>query len=188
MIGLTANPIAIGAIIAIMVYVGIHISGAHYNPAVTVAMIIRRLTSPKEAVYYILSQLIGAFLAALFVFWFNSALIYIEPSETASVFQILFIEFAFTFFLILVIFYVATDNRTSGNSYYGLAIGSTVTIISFAGGGISGGAFNPAVGTGPILVDAIMGNGNPLSHLWYYLVGPIVGAIIAALFYKFYID
>ena len=82
----------------------------------------------------------------------------------------------------------ATNPKTEGNSYYGLAIGFTVMAGAFAGGGISGGAYNPAVGTGPILVDVIMGEGNTLSNFWYYLVGPIVGAVTAAYVYKLTTD
>ena len=184
-IGLTGDPLAIGVMLTVMVYMGGHISGAHYNPAVSIAMIFRGLLTTKEAVNYILSQLTGAFLAAIFVHWVGGAAMEVGPSQTASVLQILSVEAIFTFALVLVILNVATNPKTDGNSYYGLAIGFTVMAGAFAGGGISGGAYNPAVGTGPILADAIMGDGNTLSNFWYYLVGPIVGAVIAAYVYKF---
>ena len=187
-IGLTGNPIAIGTMLMVMVYMGGHISGAHYNPAVSIAMIFRGLLSVKEAINYILSQLAGAFLAAIFVQWVGGSVMEVGPSNTASVLQILSVEAIFTFALVLVILNVATNPKTEGNSYYGLAIGFTVMAGAFAGGGISGGAYNPAVGTGPILVDVIMGDGNTLSNLWYYLVGPIIGAIVAAYVYKLTAD
>jgi len=187
-IGLTGNPLAIGVMLMVMVYMGGHISGAHYNPAVSIAMIFRGVLSVKEAINYILSQLAGAFLAAIFVQWVGGAVMQIGPSSTASVLQILAVEAIFTFALVLVILNVATNPKTEGNSYYGLAIGFTVMAGAFAGGGISGGAYNPAVGTGPILVDAIIGDGNTLSNLWYYLVGPIVGAMVAAYVYKLTTD
>ena len=187
-IGLTGNPIAIGTMLMVMVYMGGHISGAHYNPAVSIAMIFRGLLSVKEAINYILSQLAGAFLAAIFVQWAGGSVMEVGPSNTASVLQILSVEAIFTFALVLVILNVATNPKTEGNSYYGLAIGFTVMAGAFAGGGISGGAYNPAVGTGPILVDAIMGEGNTLSNFWYYLVGPIVGAVTAAYIYKLTTD
>ena len=187
-IGLTGDPIAIGTMLMVMVYMGGHISGAHYNPAVSIAMIFRGLLSVKEAINYILSQLAGAFLAAIFVQWVGGSVMEVGPSNTASVLQILSVEAIFTFALVLVILNVATNPKTEGNSYYGLAIGFTVMAGAFAGGGISGGAYNPAVGTGPILVDAIMGEGNTLSNLWYYLVGPIVGAMVAAYVYKLTTD
>jgi aquaporin Z len=187
-IGLTGNPLAIGVMLMVMVYMGGHISGAHYNPAVSIAMIFRGLLSVKEAINYILSQLAGAFLAAIFVQWVGGSVMEVGPSNTASVLQILSVEAIFTFALVLVILNVATNPKTEGNSYYGLAIGFTVMAGAFSGGEISGGAYNPAVGTGPILVDAIMGEGNTLSNLWYYLVGPIVGAIVAVYVYKLTTD
>ena len=187
-IGLTGNPLAIGVMLMVMVYMGGHISGAHYNPAVSIAMIFRGLLTTKEAINYILSQLAGAFLAAIFVQWVGGSVMQIAPSDSASILQILVVEAIFTFALVLVILNVATNPKTEGNSYYGLAIGFTVMAGAFAGGGISGGAYNPAVGIGPILVDAIMGEGNTLSNLWYYLVGPIVGAIVAAYVYKLTTD
>ena len=187
-IGLTGNPLAIGVMLMVMVYMGGHISGAHYNPAVSIAMIFRGLLSVKEAINYILSQLAGAFLAAIFVQWVGGAVMEVGPSNTASVLQILSVEAIFTFALVLVILNVATNPKTEGNSYYGLAIGFTVMAGAFAGGGISGGAYNPAVGTGPILVDVIMGEGNTISNFWYYLVGPIVGAVTAAYVYKLTTD
>ena len=183
-IGLTGDPLAIGVMLMVMVYMGGHISGAHYNPAVSIAMIFRGLLSVKEAINYILSQLAGAILAAFLVNWLAAATMEIAPSNTASILQILVVEAIFTFSLVLVILHVATNPQTEGNSYYGLAIGFAVMAGAFAGGEISGGAYNPAVGIGPILVDVIMGDGNTLSNLWYYLVGPIVGGILAAYIYK----
>ena len=187
-IGLTGDPIAIGTMLMVMVYMGGHISGAHYNPAVSIAMIIRGLLSVKEAINYILSQLAGAILAALLVNWLGGAVMEIAPSDSASILQILVVEAIFTFALVLVILNVATNPKTEGNSYYGLAIGFTIMAAAFAGGGISGGVYNPAVGIGPILVDAIMGDGNTLSNLWYYLVGPITGAVLGAYVYKLTAD
>jgi aquaporin Z len=186
-IGLTGDPLAIGVMLMVMVYMGGHISGAHYNPAVSIAMIFRGLLTIKEAINYILSQLAGAFLAAFLVNWLGGAVMEIAPSNSASSLQILVVEAIFTFALVLVILNVATNPKTEGNSYYGLAIGFTVMAAAYAGGGISGGVYNPAVGTGPIFLDAIMhdiGNGNTLSNLWYYIVGPIIGAVAASYVYK----
>ena len=91
-IGLTGNPIAIGTMLMVMVYMGGHISGAHYNPAVSIAMIFRGLLSIKDAINYILSQLAGAFLAAIFVQWVGGSVMEVGPSNTSSVLQILSVE------------------------------------------------------------------------------------------------
>ena len=187
-IGLTGDPLAIGVMLMAIIYMGGHISGAHYNPAVSIAMIYRGLLTSKEAIKYILSQLAGAFLAALTVNWFIGDVMQVAPSNTASVMQILAVEAIFTFALMLVILNVATHPKTAGNSYYGLAIGFTIMAAAFAGGGISGGVYNPAVGTGPILVDVILGDGKTLANLWYYFVGPIFGAMAATCVYEFTLD
>ena len=187
-IGLTGDPLAIGVMLMAIIYMGGHISGAHYNPAVSIAMIYRGLLTAKEAIKYILSQLAGAFLAALTVNWLIGDVMQVAPSNTASVMQILVVEAIFTFALMLVILNVATHPKTAGNSYYGLAIGFTIMAAAFAGGGISGGVYNPAVGTGPILVDVILGDGKTLANLWYYFVGPIFGAMAATCVYEFTLD
>jgi aquaporin Z len=187
-IGLTGDPLAIGVMLMAIIYMGGHISGAHYNPAVSIAMIYRGLLTAKEAIKYILSQLAGAFLAALTVNWLMGDVMQVAPSNTASVMQILAVEAIFTFALMLVILNVATHPKTAGNSYYGLAIGFTIMAAAFAGGGISGGVYNPAVGTGPILVDVILGDGKTLANLWYYFVGPIFGAMAATCVYEFTLD
>ena len=186
-IGLTGDPIAIGTMLMVMVYMGGHISGAHYNPAVSIAMIIRGLLSVKEAIKYIFSQLGGALLAAYLVSFLTGDIMKVAAGEY-SVSQILVVEAIFTFALVLVILNVATNSKTEGNSYYGLAIGFTIMAAAYAGGGISGGVYNPAVGTGPILIDAIMGDGGTLSNLWHYLVGPIAGAVLATYIYKLTTD
>ena len=184
-IGLTGNPIAIGVILMVMVYMGGHISGAHYNPAVSIAMIVRGLLSSREALKYILAQLLGAILAAFMINYLTGNIMEVAPSNTASVMQILLVEAIFTFALVLVILNVATHPKTKGNSYYGLAIGFTIMAAAFSAGNISGGAFNPAVGCGPIFVDSLAGDGNLILHLWYYLVGPISGGLLAAYNYKY---
>jgi len=186
-IGLTGDPIAIGTMLMVMVYMGGHISGAHYNPAVSIAMIIRGLLSVKEAIKYIFSQLGGALLAAYLVSFLTGDIMKVAAGEY-SVSQILVVEAIFTFALVLVILNVATNPKTEGNSYYGLAIGFTIMAAAYAGGGISGGVYNPAVGTGPILIDSIMGDGGTLGNLWYYLVGPIAGGVLATYVYKLTTD
>ena len=105
------------------------------------------------------------------------------PSPSAGVLGVLLVEFLFTFALALVVLNSATAEKTAGNSFYGLAIGFTVMVGAFAGGGISGGAFNPAVGIGPILIDTIVGEGS-LASLWIYIVFPLLGGAVAAAVFK----
>ncbi len=184
-IGLTAMsgtpmaPIAIGSVLMAMVYMGGHISGAHYNPAVSVAILIRGKMEIRDLVPYVLSQISGAILASLAVMLIVGDTFAPAPAPEAGLVVVLLAEALFTFALSLVVLNVATDDATADNSFYGLAIGFTVMAGAFAVGGISGGVFNPAVGSGPILVDALMGDGA-FDQLWIYWVGPLLGAVAAA--------
>lgn len=177
--GTPLAPIAIGAVLMAMVYMGGHISGAHYNPAVSVAILIRGKMEARDLIPYVLAQLCGAILASLAVMVIVGDTFAPAPAPEAGLVVVLLAESLFTFALSLVILNVATDDATAGNSYYGLAIGVTVMAGAFAVGGVSGGVFNPAVGTGPILVDALAGDGS-FDQLWIYWAGPLLGAVAAA--------
>ena len=184
--GTPLAPLAIGSMLMVMVYMGGPISGAHYNPAVTLAAWMRKKISGSGALSYMLFQVIGSFLAALTVYliYYKSM---IPPADLPG-FQYhlkpLMLEAIFTFALASVVMNVAMSKKSAGNSYFGLAIGFTVAASAFAAGPVSGGAFNPAVAFGPTLMDTITG-GNSLNHLWFYLVGPFGGAAAAAIVYKF---
>ena len=93
------------------------------------------------------------------------------------------VKFTLYLTLCLVVLNTATAKKTEGNSFYGLAIGFTIVVAAFAGGPISGGAFNPAVGIGPTVVNAMSGAGG-YSSLWLYLLGPLLGGVVAALVFK----
>lgn len=176
-------PLAIGCSLMVMVYMGGHISGGHYNPAVSLAVMMRGKLEAKELVPYWISQIVGAFLAAFAVYLILGSTFAPEPAAEASTLGVLLVEFLFAFFLCLVVLNVATSSQTEGNSYYGLAIGFVLVIGAFAAGPISGAAFNPAVGIGPILMNSLFGGGS-FVNLWYYLVGPLLGGAAAALVFK----
>lgn len=172
-------PLAIGSALMVMVYMGGAISGAHYNPAVTTAMLLRRKVTAAEAAGYVGAQLLGAVLAALASLAITGDTFVPTPAMGASVTEILLVEVLFTFALALVVLNVATARETEGNSYFGLAIGFTVMVGAFAGGPVSGGAFNPAVGVGPALVHLLLGGGQ-VGHVIWYVVGPLIGGALAA--------
>ena len=164
----------------IMVYMGGHVSGGHYNPAVSLAVLLRgKMASGAEFVGYVVSQCAGAIVASLVVFAILGRTFAPAPAPTASTMSALLVEFLYTFALALVVLNSAASAKTHGNSFYGLAIGFTVVVGAFAGGPISGGAFNPAVGFGPVVVNAMMGEGT-LGNLWLYWVGPLAGGAVAA--------
>lgn len=181
--GVALAPLAIGCSLMIMVYMGGHISGGHYNPAVSLAAMMRGALPSAQLVPYWISQLVGATAAA----WTSQFILGsgFTPAPGAGVLTMpaLLVELLFTFALCLVVLNVATAKKTEGNSYYGLAIGFTVVVAAFAGGGVSGGAFNPAVGTGPTLINALLGGGG-WSSLWLYWVGPLAGGALAAIVFR----
>jgi len=171
-------PLAIGATLMVMVYAGGHVSGAHYNPAVTIAVWLRGRCATSDVPFYIVAQVLGSTAAAFLVLALND-----HPTVVASplnTVHALIAEFVGTFALAYVVLNVATAKGTSGNSFYGLAIGFTVMTMAFALGGISGGAFNPAVAVG----ITVMGLAKT-ANIWIYLVGNFAAAIVAALTFKF---
>jgi aquaporin Z len=172
-------PLAIGAVLMAMVYMGGHISGAHYNPAVSFGMFLRQKSNAAEMVAYWAAQLLGAIFAFGVAYLVSGHSPGIHPGAKVQVFQALGVEILFTAVLVLVVINVTATKATQGNSYYGLAIGSTIAAAAFVGGPISGGAFNPAVGLGATLGSAIFGNGS-WSDLWIYVVGPLIGGAIGA--------
>ena len=140
-------PMAIGFILMVMVYAGGHISGGHYNPAVSFAAAIRGALDWKDFIPYIISQFLAAALAA----WVVSYLVAIPPFASEASFSVIpmaVCEFLFTFALCYVVLNTATSDDTKGNSYYGLAIGATVLVGLIGTAGICYGAFNPAVALG----------------------------------------
>ncbi len=182
-IALTGNPIAIGAVLMVMVYMGGPISGGHYNPAVSLGAWLRGKLSIKDMIIYWVFQIIGGLLAAFLYLYFSGKAFAPAPAADAGFVKALIAEIVFTFALVSVVLNTATSSKSAGNSYFGLAIGSTVMAGAFAVGAISGGAFNPAVAVGPIIVDTING-GKSMSNLALYLIGPLVGGLIAGLMYK----
>lgn len=187
-IGLTVTagtpfaPVAIGVVLMVMVYMGGHVSGGHYNPAVSLGVWRSGNLKAREMLIYWIFQLAGAILAALVVRFLVAQTFAAAPGSGYGWAQALLAEALFTFALVLVVLNVAVSKATQGNSYYGLAIGFTILTGAIAAGGISGGAFNPAVGLGPGLVHWLAGPGGP-GDLWLYLVGPLLGGFLAAEFF-----
>jgi len=170
-------PLAVGLMLMAMVFAGGHVSGAHYNPAVTLGVRLRGKHEAADVVPYWICQIAGASLAALVVKYFAAGAPVAPFAPRIG--PALLAEFLFTFALVYVVLNVATARGTANNSFYGLAIGMTVTGGAFAVGGISGGAFNPAVAVG----ISIMGI-SPWSNLWVYLVANLLGAAVAAGVFK----
>ncbi|OJZ69025.1 porin [Mycobacterium paraffinicum] len=176
--GAALAPLAIGAALMVMVYAGGHISGGHYNPAVTLAALVRGRINRSEAFGYWVAQLVGGVAAAPVVRAVVSAskAQAVAPAGHAMT-SALVGELLFTFALAYVVLNVATSKDNTGNSFYGLAIGFTVTVGAVAVGGISGGAFNPAVVVGGAAMGLFAG-----SALIYPAVQLVAGACAGLVF------
>jgi aquaporin Z len=172
-------PLAISSSLMVMVYMGGPISGAHYNPAVSLGLLLSRKLAGRELLPYLVAQFAGAIAAAATGAWVIGAPFAPSPPPSVHGPQALAVEALYTFALCLVVLNVATSKRSTGNSYFGLAIGFTIAAAAFAGGGISGGAFNPAVGLGTTIVSVLAGKGS-FGHAWLYVVGPCLGAVVAS--------
>jgi aquaporin Z len=171
-------PLAIGAALMVMVFAGGHISGGHYNPAVTLGILIRGKVKSADVVPYMVAQFVGAAVAALIVGKFLRAGVAVTPIAPHAG-PALVAEFLFTFALVYVVLNAATAEGTSGNSFYGLAIGMTVMTGAFAVGDISGGAFNPAVALGICILGI-----SDWSNIWMYLLANFAAGALAAVIFQ----
>ncbi len=174
--GSALTPLAIGFALMVMVFATGHISGAHLNPAVSLGAWIRGAISAVTFATYVVVQLVAGALAALLSFVLWPAAEAPVPIEVGPAFLV---EALWTFVLVYVVLNVATSKANVNNSFYGLAIGSTVFVGAVAVGGVSGGGFNPAVALGLSITGAF-----DFAAYWLYLLAPLVGGAVAALVFR----
>ncbi|MBK7796838.1 MAG: aquaporin [Saprospiraceae bacterium] len=171
--------IVIGLALMGMIYAGGHVSGAHYNPAVTLAALIRGKISVAEVPGYILVQLVGALLAGLMVSTF-----FLGVAKSVDVGmkvpQMMMGEMLGSFAIVYVLFNVVGSKDTAGNSFYGMAVGLTQAAIIIAMGSIAVVALNPAIALSCV-ASGVIG----FKDLWLYLVGELLGAVLAALYFVY---
>jgi len=182
-------PLAIGSVLMVMVFMGGHISGAHYNPAVTLGVYIRGKIPLRKGIFYVITQISAAMVAASMAYWLTDRHPTPARTETYTPVAALCAELLYTFALVSVVLNVATTASNEDNSFFGFAIGFTVLSGAFSVGDISGGALNPAVGTGMILVDTFVDSANGLTpshlgNLWLYWVGPLLGGALAGAVFR----
>lgn len=185
--GSVVTALAIGSMLMCLVYAGAHISGANYNPAVSLSLFMRKALTMNEMLGYWGAQfaggLVGA-LAACMITGNPNSCVHV-PGPDVDALRAVMAEVLGTFALCWVVLNVATAKKNEGNSFYGLAIGMTVFACAIGLGGISGGAFNPAVGAGRNICDLICGAGTSIGGIWIYFVGPFLGGVLATLAYNF---
>ena len=170
--------LAIGGVLMVMIFAGGHISGGHFNPAITFAIFVRGRLEMKDVVPYWLAQIaagIAAAVVAMFLVGKSGT-----PMEITNVPAAFVAEFLFTFALAYVVLNCATAKGTLDNSFYGLAIGFTVLAGIFAVGSISGGAFNPAVAVGASVMKLVN-----LRDIWIHVVAEVAAGILGGLTFKF---
>jgi aquaporin Z len=171
-------PVAIGSILMTMIFAGGHVSGAHYNPAVSLAAFVRGKLPAADLVAYWIVQIAAAIVAA-------GVVIYVKghrgapPEMPMNVVQALIVEFLYTFALCYVVLNVATAKGTAGNSFYGLAIGFTVLAGAYSVGAISSAAFNPAVAVAITIMNL-----QPIAAIWVYFVANLAAGVCAGLAFK----
>jgi aquaporin Z len=170
-------PVAIGSALMVMVFAGGHVSGAHYNPAVSIAMLLAGKLRPRNVAPYVITQLAAGALAALLVRGFVGPA---TPAALGADWKILVGEFIFTLALAYVVLNVTAVPATEGNSFYGLAIGFTVTTGVFTVGRITGGVFNLAAALAGSITGALT-----WSHSWIYLLASVLGGAFAAILYAY---
>ena len=178
--GSVFTPLAAGATLMVMIYAGGHISGGHYNPAVTLAVLVRGRIGLRDAVGYWIAQVVAGVVAgALARAVVNPATVKtLTPSGHAEV-AVAVVEVLITFALCYVVLNVATSKDQPGNGFFGLAIGFTVVAGAFAVGSISGGVFNPAVALGGATAGLFA-----WSTIWIYLVVELAAGIAAGLAFR----
>ncbi|EDO28361.1 predicted protein [Nematostella vectensis] len=176
-LGLIGIALTFGIIISAMIYVFGNISGTHINPSVTIALVIGKLTLKRDALFYILAQILGAILASsLLKFMFTENLSLGATIPSGELLQSFILEFVLTFFLMLTI--LGITSKKEFTNIVGLIIGIVVTGIILFAGPISGGSFNPARSLAPALIS-----GN-FTALWIYIAAPTLGAIVAMLIWN----
>ena len=166
-------PFAIAGVLIAMIYAGYHISGAHYNPAVTIVIMIRGRCSKSDAALFTITQCLAAAAAALLAASFQLPIA--VPPATLHAGPTLIAELLFTFALVYVILHVATTQEHKGNSHYGISIGLVVLAGAITVGPISFAAFNPAVSIALVIMNVI-----DITELWMLLLPQFAGAIAAS--------
>jgi aquaporin Z len=170
-------PLAIGSILMVMVFAGGHVSGGHFNPAVSTAVFLRGRMRANEYAAYLATQFVAVVIAGLLVRYVGGRESHLAVASSG---KMLVAEFVFTFALAWVVLHVATAHGTEGNSFYGLAIGFTVVAGAFSVGGISGAAFNPAIAVGAMVTGLLQ-----WSNIWIYFLADFLGAATAAYLFLF---
>ncbi|MFV1885286.1 MAG: aquaporin [Balneola sp.] len=186
--GLTGDAFGTGLMLAALVYGGMHISGAHYNPAVSFAYFIRRKISFNTFTGYLTSQSLGAFASAGVLLFLSGEVFYVEPPASTDIYQQGIVELLLSFVLVLTYLSVSSSKVLASNKAYGLAIGLVLTGMILLGETISGSVFNPAISIGVSGLDFLAIQGGSFKYIPLYTLAPLAGASLAALAHQYLND
>ncbi len=192
--GIVATALAFGLVIVAMAYSIGNVSGCHINPAVSFAMLIDKKMKAKEFLGYVLSQVLGALVGSLILaLFFRSAgslgqnavqqSLIIAYGDTGSLFIGLIVEIVLTFAFVLAI--LGVTSKTENKAVTGVVIGLSLTLVHLLGIRLTGTSVNPARSLGPAIVNMFAGDFTAISQIWIFLVGPLLGAALAAILYRF---
>lgn len=186
--GLTSNALAIGLMLAAMIYTGMHISGAHFNPAVSFAYLIQRKMTFNTFIGYLASQTLGAFAAAGIILFLANDIFYLEPPVSTDIYQQGIVELILTMVLVLAYLNVASNKVLASGKSYGLVIGFILSGMIYLGDNISGAVFNPAISVGISVVDFLAIQGSSFLSIPLYTLAPLAGATLATFLYQYLND
>ncbi len=186
-IAMSFNSIAIGAMLMVWVYIGAFVSGAHYNPLVSLAMALRGKLAWDKLPWYWLAQVLGGFVAFAMAYFLHRHVALPTPGVDISLLQAFIMEVLLSFVFALIILVVGTAEKYKGNDIFGFAIGFSIPALAAVGGPVSGGLFNPAIALGSALFAIIMGVSIIWSHIAMYVGGALLGAVLAAYAFHYFI-
>ena len=180
----SGNAFAVALVLMLMVYIGAHVSGAQYNPAVTFGLFVAGKISSNKVMSFIVTQFIAGISAIAVYSLLGGKELIVRPAATATLFQSVLAETLFSFSLVLTVFMTMVDRKSEENSYFGLAVGLNVIVGAFAVGAISGGVFNPVLGIAPQIYRLFTGGSIMPEVIALYLIAPMFGALIASIVYN----
>ncbi len=183
-VGISGEALAVGFILSALIYIGALISGAHYNPAISLGAFILKKISGTELVGYVIAHIAGAFIAAVTVLFVSSLPLYIEPPLNSGFYQQLLMETLLTFVLVLLALVAWIGNPSNKSvATYSFVMGFGLLAVTLLGENISGSVFNPALSIGPSILDYFLG-GASFKDIPTYTIAPVLGAVLASFAYK----
>ena len=185
-VAITSNPFAIAAMVMAWMYIGGHVSGAHYNPLVSLSMVLVNKLSWRNFGLYVLAQILGGISAFAMNFYLRGVILLPQPSVNATLFKAFIVEVVLSTILALVVLNVVFLDKYKNNPMFGFAIGFTILALAFVGSPISGGLFNPAISLGANIFALIKGMSIVAENLLMYVSGALLGGFLAAYLFKFF--